>query len=189
MNEPQLGKLIPKDEEQARDAVHVAIVPITAGHTLRPGERFGFENGNSQIAYRTVSGFHTLTTIGIVDPFLREKEVLEGDRFWGFLLPNTVTGMRHFWQHPAFKNETVSESNKDRSKKWLREFCDRYYTRFDYLIEQVMSGTDICLGDDRVYDIIHNESEMELLWTHLEIYTGKTFSEEHRDDVSWRCGC
>ena len=26
-------------------------------------------------------------------------EIKEGDIFWGLLLPNTVTGMRHHWFH------------------------------------------------------------------------------------------
>jgi hypothetical protein len=73
----------PPDAGSKRDAVHVAIVPMVATKTLRPGERL---------------------TNGIVDPFLTEP-VEVGQRFWLCLYPNTVTSLRHVWTHPAYNDE------------------------------------------------------------------------------------
>lgn len=87
-----IGKLI--DERQQRDAVHIALAPAIAGEDLRPGMHVGLRNGSS------VDDNH----IGIVDPFI-SGPVMKGQRFWLFLYPNTVTGMRHEWQHPAFPQE------------------------------------------------------------------------------------
>jgi hypothetical protein len=96
---PQLGKLI--TEPQHRDAIHIAVAPVTAGMTLQPGDRIGFtDNGN---AYTVIKDAKKI--VGIVDPFLHEKTVHEGEMFYMFLLPNTITSLRHEWTHPAFEEE------------------------------------------------------------------------------------
>jgi hypothetical protein len=90
---PNLGHLA--DNTARRDAVHVAVAPVVAGEELSPGERVAL--GKYGEAYGPTS-----KPIGIVDPFLTEN-VQRGQRFWLFLLPNTVTSLRHVWTHPAFK--------------------------------------------------------------------------------------
>jgi hypothetical protein len=82
MDGVKLGQLVP-DDVFARDAVHVAVIPMVALRVLEPGQRM---------------------VHGIVDPFL-PKPVQPGQRFYLFLFPGTVTGMTHAWQHPAFPAE------------------------------------------------------------------------------------
>lgn len=88
---PKLGKLC--DETDRRDAVHIALAPVTAAQALLPGQRVEL-NGKGEATFATEG-------IGIVDPFLQEP-VKKGDRFWLMLLPGTITGLRHQWTHPAF---------------------------------------------------------------------------------------
>lgn len=76
-----LGKA--PEGDAGRDAVHVAVIPMTAVRVVQPGERLAN---------------------GIVDPFLTAP-VQPGERFWLCLYPGTVTGMRHAWQHPCFPDE------------------------------------------------------------------------------------
>ncbi len=106
---PQLGKLI-EDDDRRRDAVHIAVVPVTASENLWPGEHVGFvEPGNIELV-AVVGG-----TIGIVDPLLTSL-VLKGQRFYMWIYPNTVTSLRHVWTHPAFdaaaaaKNKAFAEA-------------------------------------------------------------------------------
>jgi len=95
-NELGLGKII-TDPNAARDAIHIAVVPMTAGELLQPGYHVRIQDGK---AYDKGS---SSDYVGIVDPFLNVM-VKEGQRFWLYLYPGTVTGMRHHWSHPAFSD-------------------------------------------------------------------------------------
>ncbi len=97
---PQLGKLVTETGAR-RDCVHVAIVPVTAACPLAPGQRGGFvKEGNTDLV-GTARQDKPVEPLGIVDPFLTE-EVRPGERFYLFLFPGTITGMRHVWSHPSF---------------------------------------------------------------------------------------
>jgi hypothetical protein len=100
--------------EDGRDAVHIALAPVTAADRLYPGQHIGFRKGNEMVGVSD-------QPLGIVDPFL-PSFVETGERFWMFLYPNTISGLRHVWTHPSFMPETP-QYTKEESEKWLREFC------------------------------------------------------------------
>lgn len=88
---PKVGSLL--DGTEGRDAVHFALAPMTTDEWLKPGQHVGL------LDKRRVSS--RAPSVGIVDPFLKEP-VQPGQRFYLFLYPGTVTGLRHVWTHPAF---------------------------------------------------------------------------------------
>lgn len=96
MNEtPQLGQFL-EPHEHRRDAIHIAIAPITAAEMLTPGQHVGLvQAGNTELAGPCAQ------PIGIVDPFL-PTAVAPGQRCWLFLYPGSIVGLRHVWSHPAF---------------------------------------------------------------------------------------
>ena len=80
---------------EARDAIHLAVLPIEAGEDLHRGQDIGI--GSDGRAYCT-----GVKLVGIVDPFLPRKPLNEGDRFWLVVYPRMITSLRHVWEHPDF---------------------------------------------------------------------------------------
>lgn len=112
-----LGQLL--DSSAQRDAIHIAIAPVVAAEFLRVGQSIALDSAGKA----TGEG----AAIGIVDPFLK-MPVEPGERFWMFLLPNTVTGMRHHWSHPTFAEQVhVPPAPQSTDKKLPRRVAS-YFT-------------------------------------------------------------
>lgn len=106
---PSLGQFV-QPFEHRRDAVHIALAPVTAGADLQPGQHVGLLREDNVTLVGPCE-----EPVGIVDPFLRVP-VLKGSRFWLLLYPNTVTGLRHVWTHPAFERAFEAAKEKARGR-------------------------------------------------------------------------
>lgn len=154
-----------------RDAIHIAVAPVIATHTLHPGEHIGFiYTGDTENV-----GNLSSVRVGIVDPFLT-KPVERGERFWMFLYPNTITSLKHVWTHPAFGPEAttapVTPEQKADSEEWLRNFvavsnCPDYET-------VLAAATGHRGGQYLHFDDIdaHGQIPPEF-WDHIEILLGE----------------
>lgn len=174
MSDIKVGQIL--DTSAQKDAVHFALAPVVASQNLKPGTHVRL-NADGQLE-------EGANPIGIVDPFLKNS-VRIGQRCWLFLYPQTVTGMRHEWQHPAF---TASENAPSSiSRKWLLEFANRFGVDVDELIEAAANGNtgQVCGNDD---DFGQRCQEQEF-WNHIESVTGKHFDSDHRDNTYFRCAC
>lgn len=174
---------------ERRDAVHFAVAPVKAGGFLRHGEKVKFAPGSTEVV--VAWDYDDEPAVGIIDPFL-ECYVSEGERCWLFLFPNTITGLRHEWTHPAFSEqpkplpERMSEDEKSFSERWLRGYAEKYSGDYEEMMAGVVSGDGAYFGEDLEYDDFRHGSEF---WKHVEIVTGKTFSEAHVNDTPFRCSC
>ena len=102
---PRLGQLI-EDGDRRRDAIHIAVAPVTAADRLAPGQHVGLvHEGNLELVGPCDR------PIGAVDPFLA-AEVEPGQRFWLFLYPGTITSLRHVWTHPVFTAAAAAVKEK-----------------------------------------------------------------------------
>lgn len=103
---PNLGHT--PEPNARRDAVHIAVAPVVAGEKLMRGHPVAMS------ARGEAAG--SINPIGIVDPFREEVFVERGERFWLFLYPGTITGLRHVWTHPAFAPQVPSLPSKEDGK-------------------------------------------------------------------------
>jgi hypothetical protein len=95
MSDITLGRLI--EGQATRDAIHVAVVPVRAGHAMRCGDAVTVYDGEAFLASPDKA-------VGVIDPFLTDV-VAKGDRVWLLLKPGTTTNLRHSWTHPSFPDE------------------------------------------------------------------------------------
>lgn len=176
MSEAKLGFLISETSE--RDAIHVAIAPVVAAENLDPGDHVGL---NPEGKATTNSD----KKLGIVDPFLT-KYLQPGDRFYLVLYPNTVTGMRHHWFHPAFKLADVPQDISESvafiqhvAKSAGIEYVELMMAADDF----VKHGTYLCEGGRWEGFGVGDE-----FWDHYEKVVGKKVDEDDRGAI-FTCSC
>ena len=180
-----IGKIL-KPAEDRRDAIHIAIVPVIAGEDLWPGNPVCLVHGTTDTVKRMEQGEH----LGVVDPFLHKAQlpIRKGQRFWMFLNPNTVTGMRHEWTHPAFDQPHVAANE---SELWLRKFADRWNFDYDEMIDAAQGRGEYitAMGIDLHGAGDLGTGEEDEFWRCIEALTGKQFSADLRNALTWTCSC
>lgn len=172
-----LGTII--DDTQKRDAIHLAVLPMIASGTLRPGEDVGVIHGKAS--------FDAEPKLGIVDPFLK-RDVLAGERFWLVLYPRMVTSLRHVWSHPAFPDEGANVSSSGFAHHpVIAALADEAGLSYDELMDGAQGFVDsgeymsqggrwegVYAGDD--------------FWDAFEQVTGKKVPEDNRGGI-FSCSC
>lgn len=179
---PQMGRII--DSDVQRDAVHVAIAPVHAEERVFPGQRVGLRAGTGDVADPGAE------PVGIVDPFLSHP-VDAGNRFWLFLFPETVTGLRHEWSHPAFDSKRRAPDAMGESEAWLREFARRCGKSYSWLMDVVeglvKTGT---VFTEQGSSLIRDEyySNEEEFWKHMRNVADFEIPDDVNDDP-FSCWC
>lgn len=177
-----LGQLI--GEDARRDAIHIAVAPVVADVQLWPGQPIGPVNGDTSRAQPVLGP----TPLGIVDPFLTAP-VYPGQRCWMFLLPNTITGLRHEWTHPGFEPATISQADHEvKSRAWLEAKADHLDLTYRALMaaaEQALLG-DITVqqGSETWRDGFGDPKEF---WHHYQIVTGRSVADS--EQTVFCCTC
>ena len=177
-----IGKII--GPEQQRDAIHIAVLPVVANDYLKAGEHVALSGDKASKDGKK---------LGVVDPFLKDV-VKPGQRFFIFLYPNTITGLRHVWTHPVVDSKEATD--KAASEKWLREFAKEYFSGYERpeeeaykdLLQSAAEG-DFCLNGQPDWLYEEGAKEKQELWNHLEIVLGRTFPYGHKAGSSYRCSC
>ena len=175
--ETKLGRLL-NDNDGARDAIHIATIPVRAACLLKPGERVSiikYEKGD----YWVGKGGKT---VGIVDPFLL-LPVKYSQRFYLCLIPYTISYLRHAWEHPAFnlENENDCLSKKEKAKKKLDEYANTLGIKFNEFLDLI--NGEKCLNDDTPDWLCNVKQDI------IDNYNIYTDSKLRYDDVYFSCSC
>lgn len=189
MNDLEIGKIV--SEDRGRDAIHIAVAPAVATCSLSPGQHVNVVDG--EMAVPSGGG-----ALGIVDPFLK-MNVIEGQRFWVFLYPNTITSLRHDWVHPSFPGGSAGASGAsgasgvslevEKSRAWIEAFAN---DELDQTYSRLMEAATLWLeyeeytydNTERYKDIKHEK--WEIFWKHYEIVKNVKVSGKDR---FFTCSC
>jgi hypothetical protein len=124
--------------DAGRDAIHIAIIPVTAADTLKPGQAVTVSMDGGPWAFGILSR-EAWNPVGVIDPFLT-KSVKAGERCWLFLNPRSITSLRHVWSHPKFpEEETKSPVSLSAAKERIREVCTSAGIDDTIFLQAVMS--------------------------------------------------
>ena len=160
MSDIGIGKLVAGD--QGKDAVHIAVAPMTATAELSPGQHVGLVD-----SARAGPSEHP---VGIVDPFLTNK-VRPGERFFMFMYPGSITSLRHEWVHPSFVGAAFTQESP--SHKWIEQLAaelDQTYNRLMAAAEYWISSQEYTYDNSETYKNVPNQ-RWEEFWEHYEVVT------------------
>jgi len=195
-----MGGILPEDVG-GRDAVHVAVVAVTAGGDigLYPGQDAGIVGATD--SGEPIAAAKAPKMTGIVDPFLKER-VYPGARFWLYLYPRTITGLSHRWTHPDFPDAGPGEvyappSAKLSSEKWIRDYAEKFGDNY----EDLMAGADAWVNStgwgeyyygpsdgNGMRGTYEGESTDPEFWEHYERVRGVVVPANKRESF-FTCSC
>ena len=182
VKEAKLGAIITEPGEQnQRDAIHIAVVPIIAHMQLAPGRHIGVTTDGK-------ASTMGLPYVGIVDPFL-QNPVERGQTFWLFLYQGQVTTLRHEWTHPAFPPATpiaVAPTNDD-AKRRMTEFAGECHKGLEEFLDDIKA---VVSGDESYVDVGDNEgaSIYREFWADFRALTG-IWADSESTEIYFNCAC
>ena len=82
-----------------RDITHIAIMPVTVLFACAPGQHV---HAHGIFAYEPDDMYKAKNAI--IDPYL-ESSLMQGDKCYVFLYPDSITSLSHNWTHPDIDDE------------------------------------------------------------------------------------
>lgn len=179
-----LGTII---EDGGRDAIHLAVEPVIAGETLKPGQDIGIVDGK---AFH--SGGKSNKWLGIVDPFINRR-IEPGEKFWLVVYPRQITSLRHVWSHPDFPEDAPRHEEYNRHELWIRNYAASIPLRY----EDLMHGADqwvesrkgggwgeyLCYGG-----LLEGEYVPDEFWEHYEAIRNVVLEDDQKGSF-FTCSC
>jgi hypothetical protein len=187
MSDLGIGKLITGAAQ--RDAIHIAVAPVVAGHRITPGQHVGLDAEGVAV--------NSDSPVGIADPYLKTP-ARKGDTFWLFMYPNTITSLRHDWTHPAFGQEApIPPPSPD--VKYAMSAIELIARGLDVEAQDLIEATTTFLETGEYWyggwredgdgsNFSGGEDLPDEYWDHYEVVVGKAVPGRKREHF-FSCSC
>jgi hypothetical protein len=166
-----------------RDAIHVAVISVTAWGSLNRGDRVKWHRKG--VSVRVCHSDED--AIGIVNPFLNRAE----GTVWIMLYPNTVTGMKHHWSHPDFDQIEIDLELAERTIERMAETLGMSsYDDCSARDRLIQDANEYCRHQSGVWGsdyYMADPQDWENFWKAYSVVTGNPRPTENR--VPFRCAC
>lgn len=162
-HKPKIGEIIEDCLLVEKDAIHVPILPATAGERIMPGALVGINNAGYAV--------NEARGIGVADPFIK-RAIERDENFYLWLRPGTVKNLRHDWDHPVL--EGIKDSRAfERAEIAIKEFAGILDVSLEELLEAAEESTDGSLYFSR--DIYYPaDTQVAEFWrAHKAVYGSK----------------
>lgn len=201
------------DENQKRDAIHLAVEPVIAGEPLWPAQDVWLYQGKAYHGVPTGCSPSDVKHLGIVDPFIKGY-VDKDQRFWLVVYPRQITSLRHVWAHPDFPEmegeatkalssdlrrmrgaeyeELIPSADDDKmqqeaSEQWIATYAmafDMSYREMITAANDFLDHGDYVIEQDS--DTWRDMFDAETFWSHFEKATGRV---PHERNNFFGCSC
>jgi hypothetical protein len=189
-----LGKILTDEDNAQRDAVHIAVMPVTLGGDTwyRPGDSVRLLKDGKTVRACDADNPQCL---GVIDPFIVSDEIVGGDRVFVFLKPGSITGLRHEWSHPLVSpplspgHETAMKVADKLTLTPQRELIENFADNIDLPYDDLMGAaadfqrTGSYLTDGTKFEGI---SVPDGFWEAYEFITGTQVSNKNS---FFSCSC
>jgi len=190
-----IGRPIPDDTPQNRDAIHIAVMPVTVqqGVQLLPGAAVRFVANSDGATVCPVS--RSETPVGVIDPFLHRK-IHGGERAWLFLNPGSITSLRHDWTHPEvdraaveFVKDTIT--GRAESVAWMEQYAQDLGDNYEDLMDGARGYVNSKSERGKYYSkggLFEGVSLHDDFWEHYEKIERVELPEEKKVSF-FSCAC
>lgn len=168
---------------EPRDAVHIAVfaAPLGVPHS--------YAGTYVALVGEVLVPCLVENAIGIIDPFIKRR-VYQDEVVLVFIMPNTITGLRHVYQHPMLDGVPEPRSLKS-EVDWVTTFATTMnctYTEFMEMADAYVDHGDcVTLGVE--LGAAFYEGDWPGFWERYDRITGLESGKSGLDDAFFNCAC
>lgn len=200
-----IGKIL--DGHKPRDAIHIAVYAARARRTMNSGIEVFLEDNGIWADVCDKGYGREQNSVGIVDPFIREKNegwyegvVKAGQWFYIWLTPNTISDLKHSWEHPSFPSQDPVYMKTTRTSEMIAaeltsgsvSFMEKQADSLGLEVQELLDHAERYVETGEYVNEgprFEGVSVPQEFWDHYEHLTGKEGPTGVDRDSFFSCSC